>query len=919
MAKVISLPEIRKRLSAFVADWKDAEGYERGEAPQFVRDLLQCFGLTKKTAALYEKRAKRMSTDSRGFIDALVPGLALIEMKSAGKDLREAELQALDYIGSLTESERPQWVITSDFFNFRVLDLFAPEGADTVTFTLDELPENAEHLAFFAGHQTRSFGNAEQEEASVKAARLMGSLYEEVAKAGLDDHEASVFLVRTLFALYADDSGLWRRDLFYEFLEEHTHEDGSDLGAQLSSLYQLLNQPLERRPENLGELLSQFPYVNGGVFGAPISIPIFGSAMSDKLLEACAFNWSAISPAVFGSLFQSVKDAKARRELGEHYTTETNILKLIGPLFMDELKQQFAESLHNVKALRKLHEQLGEIRIMDPACGCGNFLVVAMREMRSLELDILERIRELEGDAQLGFFADDLIKVRMDNFRGIEIEEWPAQIATTALYLVQHQANQRMAKTLGLAPDPLPLIDNHCITIGNALRTNWEDILSTQESGALIYVIGNPPFVGHQTKTRKQSDDLVAVWGKEGRDLDYVTAWYKRAAEYLGDVPGARFAFVSTNSITQGKQVSLLFPPIMSAGWRIRFAHQSFSWSSEAPGAAQVHCVIIGFDKEPEKSAQIFIYETGKSDPKISPVTRINGYLMEGPDIYVTQRSNAAGPLAKDLSIVSFGTMPVDGGNLIVEVDEYAEVAADPIAAKYLHPFRMGKEMINGLDRWCLWMEDLDPADVGKSAVLKSRINACREYREAAPKGGDAYKLRDTPHLFRPNSNRPLSHYLAIPAVFSENRKWATCDWLPPEVIAGNKLYTCIDPDGFAFAIISSSMFITWQDTIGGRLEMRRNFSNTVVWNNLPLPPVSDDLRQKIIEAGQGVLAARALHPERSLADHYNPLAMDPELLRAHCVLDKVVDQAFGCTVKNPTEADRQQTLFARYQELTQN
>lgn len=594
--KPLVLSDIRSRAGAFVAQWRDAEGYERGEAQSFVRDLLQVFGITRSTAAVYEKRAQRASTGHRGYIDALISGTALIEMKSAGRDLVEAERQALDYIESLTEHERPDYVITSDFQRFRLLDLTAEPGQDGVLeFMLEDLPAHVEDLMFLAGYRRTKFGSAEQAAASITAAQLMAKLYEHLEKTGYDEHQASIFLVRTLFCLYADDAGLWERDLFSRYIEERTSEDGSDLGAQLATLFQALNKPEDKRYGRDDDLLQAFPYVNGSVFGEAVDIPYFDRASRDLLLQAAYFNWSSISPAIFGSLFQAVKDKKARRELGEHYTTETNILKLIRPLFLDELEERYAKAHAKKGELEKLLEHLGSLTFLDPACGCGNFLIIAYRELRALELRIHERLQQLDPSrAQLSLDATSRVHVKLSQFYGIEIEEWPATIARTAMFLMEHQANQAVNLTLGYAVPMLPLQDSARITVANALQDDWQRIVPETRS---LFVMGNPPFLGDHTRGADQLADLQKAWGgnKVLSRMDYVTGWHAKTLALFSNYRYAgQWAFVTTNSITQGDQPARLFQPIFDAGWKIKFAHQTFAWSSEAPGAAAVHCVIIG-------------------------------------------------------------------------------------------------------------------------------------------------------------------------------------------------------------------------------------------------------------------------------------------------------------------------------------
>lgn len=892
-------------------NWEAAAGDERQEAQSFVRDLLIAYGISESKAALYEKRVQRSSTGSQGYIDALIPGVLLIEMKSSGKNLGLAEIQAMDYVQHLPESESPRYILTCDFKKFRLLDLQAPQGQDITEFNLQELPKNADALAFLAGYKTRSFGNKQQEEASIKAARIMAGLYEALEGSGYSDHEASVFLVRILFALYADDAGIWQKDSFTEFIENRTSKDGSDLGPMLAKLFQTLNQ--KERSESLDESLKRFQYVNGGVFAEPLGIPDFSKQMRDKLLEACYFNWSEISPAIFGSLFQAVKSAEARRELGEHYTTETNILKTIEPLFLDELREKLEKSKYDINALKSLRNEIGKIKIFDPACGCGNFLVVSYRELRHLELDILLRLQELGDTSSIPalYFERSDLNVQLDNIYGIEIEEWPARIAQTALVLAEHQANMAMELALGKAPTVLPLETIRGIHIGNSLRLDWTQVVTPDES---VRIVGNPPFLGHISRTEEQTEELKEVWGRPdiGR-LDYVTGWFKKASDFFGAING-RFAFVSTNSITQGEPVPALFEPLFSAGWRIRFAHQTFAWVSEAPGAAAVHCVITGYDRETlATNARLFTYASLRSEPAEQDVETINAYLAPARNVFVEQRREMLG---KNLPPVSMGSMPRDGGNLLInDQASYDEVVADPVAAKYVRPFVMGNEMINNIPRWCLWLEDLDPSDIAKSPSLKKRLEGVAESRRASA-AESTQQMAATPHLFGQRA-QPKVSYLAFPKVFSESRPWATVGLLPSDFIAGDKVYWAADPDGFAFAIASSSMFITWQKTIGGRLKSDPSFSNTIVWNNLPLPAVSTELRQQIIDAGTAVLKARALHPERSLADHYNPLAMDPELLKAHAALDRVVDKAFGARNALKSNEERQAMLFERYEEMT--
>lgn len=921
MAVTLSLNEVRTRAAGFVRAWTDSPGAERQDAHGFVMELLAVYGVTAVRAAYYEKRVKRAATGTQGYIDALIPGVALIEMKSAGKDLAAAERQALDYVAGLSQAESPRYVLTSDFRRFRLLDLLDVDG-QPVEWELADFPANADRLDFFAGYQATPATRAEQEAASVKAARLMASLYESLESEGLAEHDASVFLVRTLFCLYADDAGVWTRDLFFSYVHDRTSEDGTDLGMRLAMLYQALAKPLDKRQGREDEYVSRFPYVNGELFAEQVEIPAFDATGRERLLECCLFNWSAISPAVFGSLFQAVKSKEARRTLGEHYTTERNILRLIGPMFLDDLRARFERDRNEAPKLRGLLRELSDMRFLDPACGCGNFLVVAYRELRALNLDVLVRLQELQTTSSGGrttsssyfpslmFDVSDLA-VRVDSFHGIEIEEWPARIAATALHLADHQANQAMFDALGMGPETLPLTKIDTIHVANALRTDWPEILEPTDD---LFVMGNPPFLGHATRDEEQARELRDVWKREdiGR-LDYVTGWYAKVLDLFTHTGySGEFAFVSTSSITQGEPVPALFGPVFRAGWRIKFAHRTFAWTSEAPGAAAVHCVILGFDRRQRLTARIFDYENLRGEATTaSDVRTVNGYLAEGPNVLVEQRRE---PLASDLPSLTMGNMARDSGNLIVEPEDYDTAMGDPVAAKYVRRFVGSRELIHAEKRWCLWLTDLDPAEIRRSPVLRQRLEAVRKFRSDS-RASSTRQMADTPHLFGQRSHIDVPH-LVVPKVSSETRRFVPCAHFGPETIASDLVFVAEDPHGLAFAVASSSSLRTWLGTVGGRLESRLRLTNTIVWNTFPLPTLADAQREAIIAGGQAVLDARSLHPERSLADHYNPLAMAPELLKAHAALDRAVDAALGLK-GTVTDDQRRSRLFALYEELT--
>lgn len=817
------------------------------------------------------------------------------------------------------------------------------------------------------------------------ASNQMAGLFESLAKAGMSEAQISTVMARLLFLLFADDTQMWSESEdsnSFERMIRGTHQEGTDLAQRLNELFDLLNT----KPSGASavadapEYLSGFKYVNGGMFAEAVPLPAemsgaVAKTFRQQLLATSERDWSKVSPAIFGSMFQSVRDAKTRREMGEHYTSEEDVLKTLGPLFLDELRDKLTnaeDKSDEPTRLRNLRRELANIRFMDPACGCGNFVIIAYRELRKLELDVLVRMRDLNeldtkfaynkhGESSLmlgeaGARQGRINRVRsleplvsIDNFYGLELDPWPASIARTAMFLVERQMDQKMMEEFGYAPVRLPLSHSAHILEGDALTEvdpasgervdrDWSKVLpvTAQDvaNGVRVYIAGNPPFVGQAKKGDAQDQGMRLAWGDDYAGyLDFATAWLAKAARYLKtlqeqteelgvtDVPGD-FAFVSTNSIVQGQPVASLFAPLFRDGWRIKFAYRTFPWVSEAAGKAAVHCVITGFTRSevPERrSVRVFDYDWSiRRTVEQEPVHALNAYLVEGPNVLVEKRSK---PLSSLIPEVVRGSQPTDGGNLIVEVEDYPVVAADPVAARYLRPFVGAKELVQGLERWCLWLEDASEEEIASSPVLSARVEAVSHMRMLSTKKATR-DLAQTPHLFG-EMRQPVEAYVCIPSVVSANRPFFTVKHFSPETITSNLAFTAIDPDGFLFALLSSSMLITWQRTVGGQLKSDLRFSNTVVWNNLPLPQISEEQRRKVIAAGRKVLAAREAIEERagetvSLAKMYASLAtMDPALRAAHDELDSAVDVAFGATRRCASEAKRLEILFERYQELT--
>lgn len=928
VSKVLSLQDIRANVDRFVAEWKD-ETAERAESQTFWNEFLACFGVSRRRVATFEKAATRASTANTGHIDVFWPRMMIAEHKSAGilsRDEERAEAQADDYLlgGDIKSDEFPRYIVTSDFRKVRLTDLEGEGGRTSLTIDLVQLRDHIEDFAWIAGYEPRRFSSKAEEAASVKAAGIMANLYvalvgdqdlDYVEDEGDEDDQsltASILLTRLLFMLFGDDAGLWEKGLFEDFVDTRTAEDGSDLGAQLNALFEILNTAEDRRSQHADEAMLHFPYVNGDLYKDRQATMFFDRKMRDALLDACHFDWTSISSAVFGSLFQAIKSKAARRAAGEHYTTETNILKTIEPLFLDDIRARVKKAWNSVKRLREVHDSFAAMRYLDPACGCGNFLIVAYREMRKIELDLLLRLRELEGAVgQFSLSGEGELKVSLNQFHGIEINWWPAKIAEVAMFLVDHQANREMALRLGQAPDRLPIKIAPKIVHANALSIDWRTVLEPTDA---TLVFGNPPFVGHKEREKVQAEELRKVWGRNVAHLDYVTGWYAKTVDYLRGCD-TEWAFVSTNSIVMGEGVPLLFGHLLDKGWHVKFAHRTFAWTSEATGKAAVHVVIIGFTRKHEPR-RLFDYATPKSEPHEAKVDNINPYLTDGPDVLVPARST---PLSADLPEILAGSTPIDWGNLTEFTDgELTAIRRDAVASKYLRRYAGGKELINDTVRWCLWMDvpDFKPEDVLSSPILKTRVEKVRSEREASGRA-TTQSLAVTPHLFGERRQPKSETFLGIPQTFAEGRRWATAARLDQTFVPSIKLFTAEDSDGFLFAIVSSSMFIAWQKTVGGRLKSDPSFSSSLVWNTLPLPPIDSSTHRKIIDAGQGVLDARAHHPDRSLADHYNPLAMNPALVAAHQKLDAVVDKAFGATKTLTTERERQAILFLRYLDLT--
>jgi hypothetical protein len=850
-------------------------------------------------------------------------GVLLIEHKSRGRDLDRAHAQARDYFAGLTDAELPRFLLVSDFARFRLYDLDGDEPP--VEFALVDLHKHVRRFGFIAGYQARSY--KDEDPVNVEAAERMGRLHDALKAAGYEGHALEVLLVRLLFCLFADDTGIFPRHAFAELIAQRTSVDGADLGLWLGQLFQTLNTAPDRRQRTLDAQLAEFPYVNGKLFEEPLPLAAFDASMRRHLIDAAALDWSRISPAIFGAMFQSVMDAKARRNLGAHYTSEKNILKLIGPLFLDELKAELARIGNHEGRLKSFHARLAGLRFLDPACGCGNFLVIAYRELRLLELEVLRRLYATQASV-LTRVAEH-VAVDVDQFYGIEIEEFPAQIAQVALWLMDHQMNLRVAELFGEYFARLPLVKSPTIVHGNALRIDWNDVVPKER---LSYILGNPPFIGSKLMSDAQRADLLAVAGnlKGAGLLDLVTAWHLKATAYAAGST-IDIAFVSTNSICQGEQVGILWAELLARGWQIAFAHRTFRWNNEARGVAAVHCIIVGLSRGPRSPRRLFDYDHVGGDPQEIAAANINPYLVDASNVLLPNRSK---PLC-DVPAIGIGNKPIDGGYYLLTPEERAQLlSVEPRASQFIKRWFGATEFLNGIERYCIWLADAQPADLRSMPAVLALVDSVRRFRlgEIDAKSGRESKagqsslaLAATPTRFHVE-NRPRTPYLLLPRHFSENRDYMPTGFMSPNELSGDANLVVASSDLSLFGVISSRMHMAWLRATSGRIKSDYRYSAGIVYNNFPWPEPLDDKAHAAIEAAaQAVLDARADFPGSTLADLYDPLTMPPALVRAHQQLDRAVDAAYihaekAAGRKGPklgTDAERVAFLFERYQALT--
>jgi len=910
----ITINEVRRRLQLFAKEHA-ADSDEKQHAQQFWRDFYMCFGLSKSSASMFEARVLKVG-GARGYIDSFIPGVLLVEQKSLGRNLDDAYVQAQAYFHAIAnEFEKPQYIITCDFQTFHLYNL-KENAKEPLICKLDELHKRADWFMFLVDKRVHAV--TEELPVNRKAAEQIAKLHDALLKANYKGRDLESFLTRLLFCLFADDTGIFGDDGIFRRLVEATKEDGSDLGSAISLLFEVLNTPKNSRQTNLDEALQAFEYVNGNLFADHIQTPYFDFDLRTILIKCVQIDWSGISPAIFGAMFQAVLEEGAsdtahrkesRRELGAHYTSERNILKVIQPLFLDKLYDEFYKAKGNTTKLTALYDKLPTLKFFDPACGCGNFLVIAYREIRRIENDVINELF-FKGQAQGGLLdIATLCRVNIGQFYGIEIDEAATHIARVALYITDHQLNLVAANKFGKTRATVPLVTTPHIYSDNALRIDWNDVVKADECN---YVFGNPPFIGKQFQTQIQKADLELISDeiKNAKLLDYVAGWYIKAVEYIKNT-NISVAFVSTNSITQGEQVAVLWSWLLYKGVKINFAYRTFKWSNEGKGVAGVHCVIIGFSLINAHKKIIFVGdEEGNFTETVAD--EINPYLANAPTIIIDNRKSQISNLPE----INYGSFALDDGNYTLTIDEKNKLENNSaLQSLAIKKFLGAREFLHNEDRYAIWLKDISPTNVAKMPDILTRIKKVKEWRLASNRK-NTVELASTPMLFA-EIRQPNTDYLALPTVSSERREYLPIAMLSKDVIASNQLYVIPNANLNLFSILCSKMHNAWMRAVCGRLESRYRYSSSVVYNNFVAPNnISEDVVLILNSSAQTILDARNLYPNSSLADLYDPLTMPIDLVKAHEANNKAVDKAYGYK-GGDDDASRVAFLFKRYEQLT--
>lgn len=926
----LSWNEIQDRATEFASKW-EGETYEKGESQSYWGDFLNIFGIDRRRHGAFFEYAIKKGSGKQGFIDMFWPSKLLAEQKSGGKDLSKAGIQAYEYLETMPDHDLPEAIILSDFASFVFIK---NDGTnEKVEFSLADLPKNVKLFGFLINQKSRVL--AEEDPVNRKAAEAMARLHNQLRDDNYTGHDLELLLVRLVFCMFADDSGIFDHSVLFDYLQNQTNDDGSDFGPRLVQIFQALNTPLTSRQSSLDESIASLPYVNGGLFAESIQTPNFNRQMRGDLLQSMELDWSKVSPAIFGSMFQGVMNEKQRRNLGAHYTSEKNILRVIKPLFLDDLYDEFAVALASgprkkFDELHKLQDKIADLKFLDPACGCGNFLVITYRELRRLEHKIVALLAKNVDQQDMFASAGEgvgSLKVNVDQMYGIEIEEFPSLIAQTALWLTDHQMNMEYSQQSGKMFKRLPLIASATIVHEDALKLDWQTILPYNKE--FSYILGNPPFIGSKLMSAEQKSLMTKyiiprdingniLPQKSLSTLDFVAGWYMLAALYMVGRK-TKTALVSTNSITQGEQVSILWRKLFNYGFSIDFAHTTFKWSNDAKGNAAVYCVIIGFSQYSQGHKILFEYPDIKGEPSERSVTNINAYLLEGADVFVDKHDYALS--YPEAPMMQFGNMPLDGGHFLFSAEEKNEfLASEPQAEKYIKPFIGARELINEIPRYCLWLENnmkpVEPVGFQKAYPLTYKIiRKVQEFRDSSSRK-QTQERATTPFWFgemRFFANSPEENIIIIPRHSSENRRYIPIGFFTNDVIPGDSCVAIQKATLYHFGILTSRMHMAWTRAVAGRLKSDYRYSKDIVYNNFIWPEVTEQQKTEISKLAQQILDVRAEFPDASLADLYDPLTMPRELSKAHKTLDRAVDKIYA-TKPFASDTERVALLFEKYQ-----
>ena len=928
----------------FVQDWS-GKGYEKGETSRFWIALLQnVFGIQDATKFMEFELPVKTILKEKGsdFIDGYIPSTkVLIEQKGSKVDLTSkyrqsdgSELtpyqQARRYAAGLPVSMTPRWIVACNFSTFEVHDMEHPNDAPEV-IELKNLEKEYTRLSFLVDDTNVHL--KKELEVSIQAGEIVGVLYDKILSQYKDPENPETqkalnkLCVRLVFCLYAEDAGIFgTKNMFHDYMAQFS---AAEFREKLIKLFRILDQKPEDRDPYEDEKLLAFPYVNGGMFAGDIEIPRINEEIRNLILQRASddFDWSQISPTIFGAVFESTLNPETRRAGGMHYTSIENIHKVIDPLFLDDLKAELADIKATVVAKTKkekalaFQDKISKLKFFDPACGSGNFLTESYTSLRRLENEALRVI--IGPDRVMGEMYDP-IKVSINQFYGIEINDFACSVAQTALWIAESQMMAKTDEIVGFNLDPLPLKTYTNIHEGNALRMDWNEVIPAAE---LDYIMGNPPFVSQGgssdkgqrkgvSKSEEQKEDQQRIFKgiEDAGNLDYVACWHWLSYEYMKDNPAIQAAFVSTNSICQGQQVKPLWKNLFNRGIVINFAHQSFLWRNEAHDSATVYCVIIGFSFTERSRKLLYSYENYRQVKECSSVSHINGYLFDAEDFFVEKRSVPF----ENVPEMSKGFQPTDNGFLLLSAKEmHNMVEKDPGAGRWIRPFSMGEDFIKGTERYCLWLQGISPAQLDEHPDIRNRVTSCRKWRSEQSPTGDAYKLKDIPHLLRPCGKFVDGPFIGIPVVTSGARKYVPFGFLTNGTIPGNKLYFIPTDSLYVFGIMTSIVQNAWMRVVAGRFGPSYNYANTLVYNTFPWPTINDAQREKIEQSAKSILDMRALFPDSSLAQLYDDDKMPFELRRAHQANDAAVLEAYGFP-KNATESDIVSRLFKLYQELSQ-